>query len=423
MQRELLELVCCPNCRSVSLAVTDIGHEHEIAYADGPVHEIEHGMVSCQSCHATFPIQEYVLSFASLLPPAVRADGAYWGNYYRRLFDYGITGFLDTRSAPAPFLGMGVPQTLPLDVEEWGGVHISLAEHPWVKPGGRVVDIGVGSGWSSLFLARRGFAVIAFDHAEELMHLAKRYAISNGVYLEYVCADVGNFHMRAESVDTVFALHSLHHVPDLEGGIAQIHHMLKTDGCLALDDHFQDALILALVRDGLLHEADEHIFPALRDPDLPRTPTSEHSENEGVGIGQLLPAIERYLHIDKVEYRHIAFDLAGPLFYLQQGCSPEALAWATEVTKLLNRALQRTLPDMVEYVTLVAQKRTTKPSEARFAPGPRDLFTRLQEHIALQQQEIEQLRATAQALHTVVATKIPTSPTWNNSSNGLKMVV
>jgi SAM-dependent methyltransferase len=405
MRRELLDLICCPNCRSSNLVVADASHEQEIVYSDHAVQEIEHGTVTCHTCAFSFPIQDYVLSFAKLLPPAVRADGTYWGTYYSRLFDYGIRGFLDTRSAPAPFLSMGVPQTVSLDAEEWGGPHTKLIEHPGVRPGGRVVDIGVGSGWSSLFLARQGFAVIAFDPSFELMQLAKRYAISNGIYLEYVCADMGNFHMRAESVDTVVALHSLHHVPDLEGGIAQIYHMLKMGGCLALDDHFQDALMLALLRDGLLQEANEHIFPALRDPALPHTPPSEHSENEGVGIGQLLPAIEKYLHIDQIEYRHIAFDLTGPLFYLQKDCNPEALAWATQVTTLLNRALQRTLPDMVEYVTLVAQKRAEKPTEVCFAPGPRDPFTQLHEHIALQQQEIEQLRTTAKELHTIVATK------------------
>lgn len=418
MRRELLDLIGCPSCNADALVV-DQASEHELAYQHGPVCEIEHGTVACQSCGARYPVQDYVLSFADLLAPAVRSDGTYWGAYYSRLYDYGITGFLDTRSSPAPFLGMGVPQTLPFEGEEWSGIHVDLAEHRWVRAGGRVVDVGVGSGWSSLFLARRGFEVIAFDPALELMQLAKRYAIAQGVYLEYICADMANFHVRAATVDAVFALHSLHHIPDLEGAMRQIHTMLKQDGCLALDDHFQEVPVLAWLRDGLLQEADEHIFPPLRDPALPQHPVSEHSENEGVGMGQLLPAIERYLHIDDVEYRHVGLDFAGPLFYLQQDCNPEALRYASAVVELLNKAMQRTLPGMVEYVTLVAQKRAELPVEPRYAPGPRDPFVAMQQHIAAMQEYIDaqereirrldavagELDRAANQLHAVVAQK------------------
>jgi ubiquinone/menaquinone biosynthesis C-methylase UbiE len=293
---------------------------------------------------------------------------------------------------------MGVPHTLPFDDEEWGGTHVQLAEHRWVRPGGRVVDVGVGSGWSSLFLARRGFEVLAFDPALELMQLAKRYAIAQGVYLEYICADMANFVLRPESVDAVFALHSLHHIPDLEDGVRRIHTMLKQGGCLALDDHFQDVTMLDLLRFGLFQEAEEHIFPPLRDPKLTQDAQTNHSQNEGVGMGQLLPAIERYLHIDQVEYRHIALDFVGPLFYLEQGCKPEALRYATEVTDLIKRAMRRVWPDQVEYIMLVAQKRPEPPAEMRYAPGPRDSTATLYKRLSAQEQELKRL-------HAVVAEK------------------
>jgi SAM-dependent methyltransferase/uncharacterized protein YbaR (Trm112 family) len=393
MQRELLDQIGCPACHNFTLVV-DTSFERDIEYATGRVCEVESGVVLCQTCGAGYPIEGYVLSFAERLSPSVRADGAYWGTFYHRLYDHGITGFLDTRSAPAPFLSMGVPQTLPFDGEEWGGIHVQLAEHQWVHQGGRVVDIGVGSGWSSLFLARRGFEVIAFDPALELMQLAKRYAINQGIYLEYIGADMASFHARPESIDAVFALHSLHHVPDVAGGVQQIHTMLKQGGCLALDDHFQEALLPALLRDGLLQEANATIFPDLRNPALTPEPPSHHSENEGIGMGQLLPAIERYLHIDDVVYRHIAIDFAGPLFYLEQGCDPQALAWATKVSDLLNRAMRRAWPDMVEYITLVAQKRAETPATPRYTPGPHDRFVAALEQLTAKELELQRLHAT-----------------------------
>jgi ubiquinone/menaquinone biosynthesis C-methylase UbiE len=378
--------------------VAEQSQEHEIIYGNDRVSEIEQGTAVCRSCAARYPIEGYVLSFAARLAPGIRADGAYWGEFYARLYDHGITGFLDTRSQPAPYLSMGVPQTLPFDGEEWGGIHMQLAEHRWVQPGGRIVDVGVGSGWSSLFLARRGFEVIAFDPAQELMQLAKRYAIAQGVFLEYICADMANFVLRPESVDAVFALHSLHHVPDLEDGMRRVHRMLKSGGCLALDDHFQDVQMLDLLRSALIQDAEERIFPALRDPRLRQDPQTNHSENEGVGMGQVLPAIERYLHIDQVDYRHIALDFVGPLFYLEQGCKPEALQYATQVTDLIKRAMKRVWQDQVEYITLVAQKRAELPAEMRYSPGPQDPSTALHQRIVAQEQELGRL-------HLIVAEK------------------
>jgi SAM-dependent methyltransferase/uncharacterized protein YbaR (Trm112 family) len=392
MRRETLDLIGCPACMAYALVVEQ-SHERELVYGNDRVSEIEQGTAVCRSCAARYPIDGYVLSFAARLAPGIRADGAYWGEYYSRIYDHGITGFLDTRSQPAPYLSMGVPQTLPFDGEEWGGIHVQLAEHRWVRPGGRIVDVGVGSGWSSLFLARRGFEVIAFDPALELMQLAKRYAISQGIFLEYVCADMANFVLRPESVDAVFALHSLHHVPDLENGIGRVHSMLKPGGCLSLDDHFQDVPMLDLLRSALIQDADERIFPALRDSRLRQDPQTNHSENEGVGMGQVLPAIEHYLHIDQVDYRHIALDFVGPLFYLEQGCKPEALQYATQVTDLIKRAMKRVWPDQVEYITLVAQKRAELPTETRYSPGPQNESTALHKRIVAQDQELKRLHA------------------------------
>ncbi|HEU4322449.1 MAG TPA: class I SAM-dependent methyltransferase [Roseiflexaceae bacterium] len=396
MQRTLLELIRCPACVGGQLAV-ERAVERELVYGDVAVSEIERGTVVCQTCQARYPVEGYVLSFADRLSPSVRADGAFWGEFYARLSDYGINGFLDTRCRPAPFVSMGVPETLPFEGEEWGGVHVTFAEHRWVRPGGLVVDVGVGSGWSSLFLARRGFRVIAFDPALELMQLAKRYAIAQGVQVEYLCADMANTHLLPGSVDAVFAFHSLHHVPDPNGALEQIHHMLREGGCLAIDEHLQDPPLLAMLRDALYQEGVQTIFPRYRDPQLPSVPTSEHSENEGVGMEQLLPAIGRYLHIDTLEYRHIALDAVGPLYYLHKNGDPAALQTATEIIELIKRAMRRAWPDLLEYVTLVAQKRAELPAEPPPAV-PSDPLLALSGR--LQQQDIEIAR-----LHRMIAEK------------------
>jgi len=180
MRRDLLGLIRCPACASGTLTVEQ-ATERELSYRHGSICEIEQGTVICKDCAARFPIEDYVLSFADRLEASVRADGAFWGAFYSQHYEQGFKGFMDTTEEPAPFLTQGVPTSIPFDGDEWGGIHVELAEHRWVRPGGRVVDVGVGAGWSSLFLARRGFEVIAFEPALELTKLAKRHAISCGV--------------------------------------------------------------------------------------------------------------------------------------------------------------------------------------------------------------------------------------------------
>jgi 2-polyprenyl-3-methyl-5-hydroxy-6-metoxy-1,4-benzoquinol methylase/uncharacterized protein YbaR (Trm112 family) len=392
MRRQLLEFILCPACRTGTLAV-DQATEQEIVYHSGPEREIEQGTVACRSCSAQFPIEEYVLSFADRLEASVRADGAFWGTFYSQHYDQGFKGFMDTTQQPVPFLTQGVPTSIPFDGDEWAGIHVQLAEHRWVRPGGRVVDVGVGAGWSSLFLARRGFDVIAFEPALELTKLAKRHAISTGVFIEYVCSDMANFRMRPETVDMVFALHSLHHIPDIADAVSQIHSMLRVGGCLALDDHLQDAMVQALIRDGLIREANASIFPAYRNEQAALTLPSHHSENEGVGMGQVLQTVEQFLHVDDVRYRHICFDVLGPIAYLKFNRSKEALIFATELVDFIYKALQKSLPDQVEYMTLVAQKREHRPASSVFSPPPVDRQLANVEQLKIYEQELKRLHA------------------------------
>jgi 2-polyprenyl-3-methyl-5-hydroxy-6-metoxy-1,4-benzoquinol methylase/uncharacterized protein YbaR (Trm112 family) len=392
MRRELLELIFCPACTVGSLVVEQ-ATEQEIPYRQGTVTEIVDGTVACQHCAARFPIEEYVLSFSDRLEASVRADGAFWGTFYSQHYSQGFKGFMDTTEEPVPFLTQGVPTSIPFDGDEWAGIHVQLAEHRWVRPGGRVVDVGVGAGWSSLFLARHGFDVIAFEPALELTKLAKRHAISTGVYIEYVCADMANFRMRPESVDMVFALHSLHHIPDIEDAIGQIHRMLRVGGCLALDDHLQDSIVQALLRDGLVREADASIFPAYRNEQAALALPSHHSENEGVGMGEVLQTVERYLYVDDVRYRHICFDILGPIAYLKFNRSKEALRYTSEMVDLIYKAMRKSLPDMVEYMTLVAQKREQPPDKLVFSPPPVDRASADMEQSKIYEHELKRLHA------------------------------
>jgi len=369
------------------------GEEETVRYAQREVHEVRSGLVGCQSCGARFPVRDYLLSFEELLAPGVRQDAVFWSAFYRQHYERGIQGFADTLAPQTPFLAQGVAEAVPVDSETWFGVLGELVRHPWLPAEGLVVDVGVGSGWSSLYLARRGLRVIGFDPAFDAVALAKRHAIAQGVYLEYLCSDAALFHAAPASVDAVFALHSLHHVPDIGRALRQIEAMLKVGGVLALDEHFQDDPRNTQLRTALLQEAEGQIFARYRSPGAGLGLPSHASHNEGAGMERLLETIQRYLHIDTPRYRHISMDLLGPLAYLEFGRSAEALGCATGLAALINRAMLRAWPDAAEYVTLVAQKRAEPPRGPVLAP-PVSRETQLETRLAACEEALEQLRQT-----------------------------
>jgi SAM-dependent methyltransferase len=245
--------------------------------------------------------------------------------------------------------------------------------------------------------------VIAFDPALELMQLAKRHAIASGVYLEYICSDMANFRVVSESVDAVFALHSLHHVPDIDGALRDIHQMLRIEGCLAVDDHLQDVRRNLDLRYGMILEAEESIFPAYRNEQAALVLPSHHSENEGVGMGEVLQTTERYLYVDEVRYRHINLDLLGPLAFLKFNRSKEAVAYAVELADFLHKAMLRAWPDTVEYMTFVAQKRKCLPGRPVFSPPPSAQEDLLKERLIEYEQELKRLHAVVEEKNAHIA--------------------
>jgi SAM-dependent methyltransferase len=88
--------------------------------------------------------------------------------------------------------------------------------------------VGCGSGELALALAQRGFDVTAIDPE------APDGAIFRKVSLE-AFSEPAYF-------DTVVASRSLHHIEDLEGGLAKIHELLRPGGLLILNEFAWDQM-------------------------------------------------------------------------------------------------------------------------------------------------------------------------------------
>jgi SAM-dependent methyltransferase len=74
-----------------------------------------------------------------------------------------------------------------------------------LKPGSRVLDVGCGPGRHALALARRGASVVAIDHADEFIALARDAAAAEGLSAEFRAQDVRDLGEQGE-FDAVICL-------------------------------------------------------------------------------------------------------------------------------------------------------------------------------------------------------------------------
>jgi len=84
---------------------------------------------------------------------------------------------------------------------EWLREHVAV----W-PPGGRILCVADGEGRNSVWLARQGFVVDAFDIAEVGVAKARRFAARQGVNVNYSVADCATYDWPRASLDGVAAI-------------------------------------------------------------------------------------------------------------------------------------------------------------------------------------------------------------------------
>jgi SAM-dependent methyltransferase len=114
-----------------------------------------------------------------------------------------------------------------------------LASRGWLLPIPRAVSLGCGFGALERSLTSRGIVskIKAYDFAEaaitEARRLARQHRLRN---VTYHVADLEQLRLSLNSVDTVFAHQSIHHVEGLESLFSQIHRALKPGGIFHLHE-------------------------------------------------------------------------------------------------------------------------------------------------------------------------------------------
>ncbi len=97
----------------------------------------------------------------------------------------------------------------------------------------KVLDLGCGSGWLSVYLAREGFAVTGLDISDHAVKLGGMWAAQESLPIEFAAGDIADMHFHHESFDAVVANSIFEHLTyDLaKVTVARLTELLVPGGC------------------------------------------------------------------------------------------------------------------------------------------------------------------------------------------------
>lgn len=104
------------------------------------------------------------------------------------------------------------------------------------KPPARILDLGVGTGWTSVFLAQRGYEVTGQDISEDGIALANQNKERAGLAnLSFIVADYEHLTFANEFDGAVF-YDCLHHSEDTHLALSSVYKALKPGGfCVTIE--------------------------------------------------------------------------------------------------------------------------------------------------------------------------------------------
>ena len=121
---------------------------------------------------------------------------------------------------------------------------LGLIQAMRVRPGGRVLDVGCGPGWTVEILAGLGYDVDGLEPAADMIAIAEErldgffrtLRIEPRPAVRFHRASLEGLDLEDGSFDGILCRASLHHVIDEEAGLARCHRLLKPGGVLGISE-------------------------------------------------------------------------------------------------------------------------------------------------------------------------------------------
>jgi SAM-dependent methyltransferase len=103
------------------------------------------------------------------------------------------------------------------------------------NPPGKLLDLGCGTGWTSVMFARRGYDVVGQDISEEAVEMANKHMLSPSYKLKFEANDYEGMTYRDEFDCAVF-FDSLHHAEDEVAALKSVYKALRPGGVLVVSE-------------------------------------------------------------------------------------------------------------------------------------------------------------------------------------------
>ncbi len=100
--------------------------------------------------------------------------------------------------------------------------------------GGKVLDIGCGPGWTTLFLARAGYRTMGVDISERMIEIARDRAARENADVRFEVADMERLDLDERDFDAALFFDCLHHCPGYAQALARCFEHLRPGGVVLL---------------------------------------------------------------------------------------------------------------------------------------------------------------------------------------------
>jgi ubiquinone/menaquinone biosynthesis C-methylase UbiE len=107
----------------------------------------------------------------------------------------------------------------------------------YLKDAETVLDAGTGTGRFAIYLAKQGKKVVAFDQSAEMLEVARKKSIEEGVEdrIKFVQGDIENLPFKESEFDAIVSIHVLVHFSSIDKILVEFARVLRPKGDLVFD--------------------------------------------------------------------------------------------------------------------------------------------------------------------------------------------
>jgi 2-polyprenyl-3-methyl-5-hydroxy-6-metoxy-1,4-benzoquinol methylase len=187
----------------------------------------------------------------------ITEEGLFWGEFEQNANKFGAPWWCDLRKATKLSKVICGWMYDPKIEEILRGFYKDKLIKTASSRKGRALDIGCGSGWLSLELARNGSEVDAIDISNKRIEIAKEYLKKNNFLkdfgsIHYQVKDINKINLEKNKYESVVCWDTLHHIPNIERVIKKICNSLKINGYFIIYDHIglqkRNKLLIKIMR-------------------------------------------------------------------------------------------------------------------------------------------------------------------------------